>query len=101
MVENLEGRHRRRSGPALASRVLAWLDLILGVSALGAALGFLVRLFRDPLGFGLLFALALLPYGVIALAAWQTMRSRDRGRVVLQTLTLLPFVLIGVLLLRR
>jgi len=59
------------------------------------------QLYAEPLGFGLLASLVLLPYGLLALGAWQSMRAGDRGRFVLQTLTLLPIALVAVLLLRR
>jgi hypothetical protein len=95
MTESTEGSGAPSPRFATARLILSWLDLLLGIAALCAAIGFLARLPRDAFGFGLLFSLVLFPYALLALAAWRSMRAGDRGRWILQTLTLLPLVLLG------
>jgi hypothetical protein len=43
---------------------------------------------QDVDGFGIVAGIALVPFALLAFATGQSMRARDRGRWVLQTLTI-------------
>jgi len=89
------------------AHVLGAIDFALGIAAVLAAAGLIAviaipAMHRwDRVGFSVVDATLLLPYGLLAMAAGHAMRSDDRGRWLLQTLTLLPIVVCVALLLRR
>jgi hypothetical protein len=107
MIERLTGESLSTRPVTTLDHALSWLDLVLAVVAFTGAAGLVLVVAVpglrawDPVGFGIIGAMLLLPYGLVALAAWHAMRRRERGRWILQGLTLLPVPLGGALLLLR
>jgi hypothetical protein len=102
MIEALSHDRSHRKPHTL----LSWADVLLGMVSLLMGIGLLTPIVLpaarawDPLGFGLLGAMVLLPFGFLAIATGQAMRSGDRGCWILQALTtaLLGFAAFVVLL---
>jgi hypothetical protein len=90
-----------RLKPSGIERALGFLDLAIGIAILGYCLLGVISAFRpssaarDNAIFGFIGLALLLPFGIAAFAAFDAMRSRAAGRWVLQTLALVPLLIIG------
>src|SRR5215217_1207165 len=84
-----------------APRMLSVIDFALGFAAsmvvVALVMAVAVPSMRkyDPVGFGIIGALLLFPYALLALATGNAMRREDRGRWLLQALTLIPIIIGG------
>ena len=81
-------------------RMLALVDLTLGILTLSAALFGIASAFwsasphNDTAFTGLILGVLLVPFGLAALAAFDAVRQRAAGRWFLQLLTAVPIALI-------
>jgi hypothetical protein len=87
-------------------RVLALLDLVIGVPIIAMAAWMVLSLFwssdsSDNVVVGGLGIALLLPFGLAALAAFDGMRTRAKGRWMLQVVALIPPLFMGYLLVFR
>jgi hypothetical protein len=75
-------------------RGLVSIDFVLGALALLAVMLFFGAMIlpatrpQDVDGFGIVAGIALVPFALVAFAAGQSMRARDRGRWLLQMVTI-------------
>jgi hypothetical protein len=85
---------------SFVEHALAMVDLIVGIVLMVlAVLGIIstllpVRSGSDNTILGLIAGIAILPFGLAALAAWDAVRNRSTGRWALQVLTAVPIAVL-------